>query len=123
MLKECRQALRITTDAYDGELCSLMTAAARDLEIAGVVLPGTVAFTEENDAWQDAGTLTDALVLRAILTYVRAHFGSPRDYEQLKESYNTQKVQLMHATGYTDYGEDEPNGTEDLDGAEGGEGA
>ena len=45
MLKECKLALRITADAYDGELCSLMDAAAHDLAIAGVTLPGTVSFT------------------------------------------------------------------------------
>ena len=44
MLKECRQALRITTEAYDGELVSLMKAGAQDLRTAGVVIPGTVNF-------------------------------------------------------------------------------
>ena len=111
MLTECRQALRITTEAYDGELCSLMDAGARDLAIAGVVLPGTVAFQLVSSTagqvtttyWQDDSTLTDALCVRAILTYVRMHFGSPNDYERLRESYETQKVQLMHAQDYTDY--------------------
>ena len=108
MLKECKQALRITTDAYNGELCSLMEAAADDLKIAGVVIPGVVSFAEEEGTggtseWVDYSELEDNLVLRAILTYVRMHFGSPNDYERLKESYNTQKVQLMHASGYTNY--------------------
>ena len=40
---------------------------------------------------------------RAIFTYVRMHFGSPDDYDRVKESYDTQKVTLMHASGYTDY--------------------
>lgn len=114
MLKECRQALRITTEAYDGELCSLMDAGAKDLTIAGVVLPGTVSFELVSQTvgqatvtyWQDNSTLADALVMRAIFTYVRLNFGSPDDFERLKDSYGTQKTQLMHATGYTDYGED-----------------
>ena len=108
MLKECRKALRITTEAYDSELCSLMKAAAKDLEIAGVIIPGIVAFTTtvttagaENIT--DNSRLNDELVKRAIFTYVRAHFGSPDDYDRLKESYNTQKVQLMHAAAYTNY--------------------
>ena len=105
MLKECKLALRITATAYDGELCSLMDAAAHDLTIAGVVLPGTVAFEQTNKGITDNSTLTDALCQRAIFTYVRLNFGSPDDYERLRESYNVQKVQLMHATGYTDYGE------------------
>ena len=46
MLRECRKALRITTEAYDSELCMLMVAGAQDLETAGVQLPGTVSFTE-----------------------------------------------------------------------------
>lgn len=105
MLKECKLALRITADAYDGELCSLMDAGAKDLTIAGIELPGTVSFTVTNQGITDSSTLTDALCQRAIFTYVRMHFGSPDDYERLKESYNVQKTQLMHATGYTDYGD------------------
>jgi len=111
MLSECRKALRITTTAYDGELCSLMDAGARDLTIAGVVLPGTVSFEQTNKGMTDNSTLTDALVMRAIFTYVRLNFGSPDDYERLRESYSVQKTQLMHATGYTDY--DEPETDED----------
>ena len=110
MLKECKQALRITTDAYDGELCSLMKAAVKDLEIAGVSIPGTVTFTTTvttaGTSVTDNSRLEDDLVKRAIFTYVRAHFGSPDDYDRLKESYNTQKVQLMHASDYTNYGGD-----------------
>ena len=107
MLKECKLALRITTDAYDGELCSLMDAAAHDLTIAGVTLPGTVVFTVTQNGITDESTLKDALCMRAIFTYVRMNFGSPNDFDRLKESWNTQKTQLMHATGYTDYGEAE----------------
>ena len=107
MLNECRQALRIKTDAYDGELCSLMKAALADLRIAGVVIPGTVSFTATvttaGTSYTDNSRLTDELVKRAIFTYVRMHFGSLPDYMQLKESYDVQKVQLMHADGYTDY--------------------
>ena len=103
MLNECRLALQITDTEYDPELCSLMDAAARDLEIAGIVLPGTVSFAATNDGMQDNSTLEDALCMRAIFTYVRAHFGSPADYERLVDAYSTQKVQLMHAGDYTNY--------------------
>lgn len=103
MLRECKLALRVTAAQYEPELCRLMEAGAKDLEIAGVVLPGTVAFAETNDGIQDNSTLTDALCMTAILTYVRAHFGSPADYDRVKEAYEIQKVQLMHAGSYTDY--------------------
>ena len=98
-------ALQITGTAYDAELCSLMDAGARDLGIAGVVLPGVVSFAATENGMQDNSTLTDALCQRAIFTYVRLHFGTPGDYDRLERAYDTQKVQLMHAGSYTDYGE------------------
>ena len=110
MLNEAKLAMRISTDAYDGEIAGLLDAGARDLEIAGVVLPGTVSFAATESGIQDNSTLTDSLCQRAIITYARMHFGSPDDYDRLKEAYNVQKVQLMHASDYTDYGEAEPNG-------------
>ena len=129
MLNECRTALRITTTAYDGELCSLMDAGAHDLSIAGVRLPGTVAFqlvtstvgTTTTSYYQDDSTLTDALVMRAIFTYTKMHFyESASDNDRVKESYDNQKAQLMHATGYTDYGEPDPEPDPDED--DGGDG-
>ena len=104
MLSECRLAMQITDTEFDPELCLLMSAAARDLEIAGVVLPGTVAFTSTESGMQDNSTLTDPLVMRAILTYVRANFESPKDHDALAESYSLQREQLMHADAYTNYG-------------------
>ena len=103
MLNECKKALAIVADVYDEELCSLMEAAAKDLEIAGVILPGTVSFAATDDGMTDTSTLTDALCRRAIFTYVRANFRSPDDYERLQASYELQKGQLMHAAEYTDY--------------------
>ena len=108
MLNECKLALRISTDAYDGELCSLMDAAARDLAIAGVALPGRVSFSMTQSGISDESTLNDALCKRAIFTYVKMHFfDSAADNERVKESYNVQKTQLMHAGAYTVYGGDD----------------
>jgi hypothetical protein len=105
MLKEAKTALRIRTDAYDADIARLIKAGATDLEIAGVVLPGSIAISEDPETGDitDASTLTDDLCVTAILTYVRANFGSPEDYDRVKASYDEQKVQLMHASGYTDY--------------------
>jgi hypothetical protein len=55
----------------------------------------------------DESTLTDPLAMRAVLTYAAMRFGSPKNYDQLREAYEVQKVQLMHASAYTDYGEDD----------------
>lgn len=87
MLDKIRRALRLTTNAYDEELQSLQQAALLDLQIAGVV-------TESGDA----------LIERAVITYVRMHFGTPDDYDRIKKSYDEQKAQLSMATGYTDWG-------------------
>lgn len=87
MLDKIRRALRLTTNAYDEELQSLQQAALLDMQIAGVM-------TESGDA----------LIERAVITYVRMHFGTPDDYDRLKASYDEQKAQLSMATGYTDWG-------------------
>lgn len=108
MLKEAKKALRVTASLYDSEIAALLKAGAMDLEIAGVILPGTVAFSESEDgAVTDESTLDDELCARAIYTYAAAHFGNPPNYDRLLAAYESQKAQLMHATGYTDYGEDD----------------
>ena len=80
-----KMALRVTTNAYDSELNTLINAALLDMGVAGV--------TNDDD--------TDALVLRAIVTYCRLNFGKPDDYDRLKASYDEQKAQLSMSTGYT----------------------
>lgn len=80
-------ALRITTNAFDSEITDLISAALLDMGIAGVTNDST----------------TDPLVLRAVITYCKLHFGQPDDFDRLKRSYDEQKAQLATATGYTDY--------------------
>lgn len=84
-LPAVKMALRVTTSAYDDELNTLINAALLDMGVAGV--------TNDND--------TDALVLRAIITYCRLNFGKPDDYDRLKASYDEQKAQLSMSSGYT----------------------
>ena len=117
MLKEAKKALRVTVNNFDSEIAHLLMSGASDLQLAGVTLPGTVTFTiGTNDAVTDGSTLTDPLSQRAIITYAAMRFGNPPNYEQLRDAYETQKCQLMHATGYTDYGEPEPEPNGDGDG-------
>lgn len=86
-LEKIKLALRITTDAFDDELNDLINAGLADLGIAGV-----------DGASVNVG---DPLVLRAITTYCRMHFGAPDEYDRLKASYDEQKAQLSMATNYT----------------------
>lgn len=87
ILDTCKMALRVVTTSYDTEIQAYIDAAMLDLGIAGVQIP------------QGA----DALIEKAIMTYVRMSFGSPSDYDRIKASYDEQKAQLMNATGYTDW--------------------
>lgn len=89
MIDKTKTALRITTDAFDDELCWLIEAAALDLEVAGV--------TARSES-------PDPLLTRAIITYCKMSFGLPEDYDKLKKSYDEQKAQLSNSTGYTDWG-------------------
>ena len=90
MREQVKLALRITTDAFDGESNDLIEAALGDLQLAGVN-----AFLHRDEA----------LIRRAVTTYCKAHFGQPDNYEQLKAAYDEQKAQLMVATDYTDWGD------------------
>ena len=92
MLEAVKLALRLTVDDYDTELQDLIDAAQLDLGIAGVEYESI-----------------DALVRRAIITYVMIHFGavalSDGEYARLTESYEMQKGQMSMATGYTVWGD------------------
>ena len=85
MLEKVKLALRVTTDVFDEEIGDLINAAVADLGIVGVTA---------------ASTTTDALLIRAITTYCKVHFGEPDEYDRLKASYDEQKAQLITATGY-----------------------
>lgn len=90
ILAKVKLALRITTDDFNQELVDLINACVLDLGIAGVSNVDT----------------TDALVIRAICTYCKYHFGDANGVEQsdrLKASYDEQKAQMSMATGYTDW--------------------
>lgn len=85
ILGKVKTTLRIVTDDFDEEINDLILSAQEDLKTAGVIIPEPV----------------DDLVLMAIKTYVRAHFGNPENYERLKASYDEQKAQLSMRSGYT----------------------
>lgn len=89
MIDKVKLALRITTNAFDDEIADLIEAALKDLGIAGVANDDT----------------TDPLIIRAVITYCKCHFGEPDEYDRLKRSYDEQKAQMSMATGYTTWTE------------------
>lgn len=90
ILSKVKLSLRIVNDEFDTEITDLIQACLLDLGIAGVT---------EDDT-------TNPLIIRAICTYAKVHFGDAKGVEELdrlKASYDEQKAQLQMATGYTDW--------------------
>lgn len=87
MLNSVKIALRrADTSVFDAEISELIDAALLDLGIAGVDTPDD-----------------DPLVLMAVKTYCKMHFGETDEYEKLKKSYDEQKAQLQMSSPYTNY--------------------
>jgi uncharacterized phage protein (predicted DNA packaging) len=88
LLDDVKIALRISHTALDGEINDLIAAARQDLVLSGV-LPIKV-------------TSTDPLIKRAIITYVKAHFGYDNpDHERLLAAYTHLKMSMTLAGDYT----------------------
>lgn len=87
ILAKVKKSLRISVDAYDDELADIIEAAVLDMGIAGVANVD----------------ITDKLIIRAITSYVRLHFGTPGDYgdwNKLKAIYDEQKAQMSTNSNY-----------------------
>lgn len=84
LLADAKLAMRLTTNAYDGEITRLLAAGAADLGIVDV----------------DASDDTDPLIVQALITYARLHFGTPSDADYLQKSYDEQKAQLISNRNY-----------------------
>ena len=97
MLAKVKMAKRISTTVFDPELLDLIAAAIADLKLIGIKFDVTEV---TNQGVVTDYTITDPLISRAITTYVVMNFGSPDDYDRLKESYDEQKGQLRETSGY-----------------------
>lgn len=91
LLAKAKTALRITTNVFDEEISDIIEAGYYDLTTRGVIIDTTDL---------------SPLVLRALMTYVRYHFGEPENPERLKKSYDEQKGQLMTTSGFTNWGDE-----------------
>ena len=92
LLSKIKLALRITTDAFDSELESLVLQCVADMGFAGI--DADVIGTDY---------LSDPAVVMAIITFCKFSFGKldSNEYDRLKASYDEQKKQMGMATGYT----------------------
>ena len=94
LIEDAKLRLRLHIDAFDDEVGDLIDAAAADL-----IKRNAIQESQLNSV------PVDPLIKRAILTYVRAFFGTPEDPERLKADYDEQKATLMMTSGYTDWGD------------------
>lgn len=88
ILAACKLACRVSSNSLDSEFIDLINAAYFDLEISGVADTTGTPYNFET---------TDQLVLTAVKTYVKIHFGDLLDdatAKRLDESYWSQKAQL-----------------------------
>lgn len=86
---EVRRYLRINHDRFDNEIADLINSARADLLLGGI-LPEKV----EDRA--------DALIKRAIVSYVKAEFGFDNpDAEKYRSSYEMIKRHLQLSNEYT----------------------
>lgn len=84
MLDEVKQALRIKSATFDGELGQLIDAAKADLLISGLKQPDD----------------SDPLIRRAIIIYCQANFGASNDAERYQRSYDMLKSHLALCGDY-----------------------
>lgn len=88
LIYECKTKIRMSHDSehsdFDDEIRWLIKAALKDLEKAGI----------------NKTDIEDPLIRQAVKTYVAANFGEPDNYEELNNSYETQKGSLQT---YGDY--------------------
>lgn len=133
MLKEAMLNMRVTDMEYAPDIKRLLIAGKRDLEIAGVIISGVIDITITEDEQTgaitatDNSTITDDLVITAILTYAaaRGNYAGAEEKARLEASYDLQRKQLANATGYTDFHEEaeeedpSPAAQDDTEGAEG----
>lgn len=92
LFERVKLALRISTEKFDADIQDLIEAALADLLLTDIAM-----------ASED-----DPLIRRAVITYARAHFGTPEpaEYKRLKEAYDEQKAQLLMHSSYTDWGDE-----------------
>lgn len=88
LISDMRAVLRINHEMYDDEISALIEAAKTDLRIGGISPSKT-----EDEA--------DALIKRAITTYVKAEFGLDNaDAEKYRAAYQAIRTRLMLSSEY-----------------------
>lgn len=83
MLNKVKNALRVRTAAFDGEISGLIAACKADLKLAGITAKSN-----------------DPLIARAVILYAKANFGNFEDSERYQKAYDSLKLSLCLAGDY-----------------------
>jgi len=90
MLNEkVKKELRVTTTSFDAEIEGIAAAAIKDLCLAGINVPKNFVKYPK-----------DPLLVRAVVTYAKAHFGDNENSEKFLASYESMRSKLCLAGDY-----------------------
>lgn len=89
MLEKVKLALRISTNAFDTELQTLIDAAADEMKGLGVVV--------------STASSQDPQIISAIIAYCKWLFGNNEDADRWRDIYHIKLGQLKTMSGYTDW--------------------
>ena len=89
MLAKIKLALRISTNAFDTEIQTLIDAAILEMNKLGVV-----SATDSTE---------DPQIISAVVAYAKWQFGNNEDADRWRDIYHIKLGQLKTMTGYTDW--------------------
>lgn len=89
MLNAIKLALRISTNAFDSEIQTLIDAAIAEMAGLGVT--------------EATSTTTDSQIISAVIAYCKWQFGNNEDADRWRDIYHIKLGQLKTMTGYTDW--------------------
>ena len=89
MLDKVKLALRISNDAYDSEITSLINACKRELELVGIASSNFYT--------------SDYMITQAIILYCKANFGFDNsEADRYQKAYESLKSFLTLCLEYTE---------------------
>jgi hypothetical protein len=90
VIDDVKMALRITSNAFNGEITNIIDAAKAELKLTGVLLS------------KIDNIETDSLLKRAVILYSKSHFGLDNpDSEKYQKAYDSLKTHLVLSQEYT----------------------
>ena len=87
MLSKVKLALRVSTNAFDGEIENLINACKKELELSGIASSNI--------------SESDEMIIQAVIMYCKANFGFDNaEAERYQNSYNSIKTFLVTNNSY-----------------------